>query len=657
MAKGVNPIEQHVEKAVVGIAGLLFVFVVYSYVISTPVTVSVAGKTLSPGELDRELGAIAAQVATGYQQARFTPPQTGNGGDNITGPVEEIHKAQQALEAAPKQIVSPVAWAPEFEAPEGTIDGVIGSRHALATVKAPVIDGVYTGVTQAGLVDEPLVVSTTPAMGMDRSGRGVPATTAAAEGKDVVWAFVSANFDMQAQYDVFTQAGYTREQANAMLFMDVQAQRQVVYPDGSTGPWEDVQPYRTARVNYPSQITIRQDGTVGYGDDDAMRALFANLQQAQEQILYPLPEILGGDPFTPYGIPTPVEETQMVPGQVMRPAPMMRRPSRGASVSRSRGRSGGSMDRGAGGMDRGAGGMDRGGVAPRAGGFSSGGGGAEQRLQAVRALQEARKARDEKRYEDALQLLSQAQGVMGLETQVAQLEQEILQLYEQQQEEQTKRQAEEASFQARNAELWVYDMQAPAGRTCRYRTRVVLFNVFAHPDIDRNELKDPQAGAQVAMVGEWSEPSEPITIADSRYFFFVGSQADKRVASVDVFRFQQGRWFKDTLRNLSIGDAIGEVRPTSTPSGRVDVDYRTGIVVVDIGTDPSVAYGTDTKGSSLRMRQSSSPMLVSMDTDGTIRQRWSVVDRRCPMYKELQVKVEEAAAQPVAASSIDLPRR
>ena len=40
---------------------------------------------------------------------------------------------------------------------------------------------------------------------------------------------------MQEQYEIFRQNGYSREQANLILFLDIQAQRQRVYPDGSTG--------------------------------------------------------------------------------------------------------------------------------------------------------------------------------------------------------------------------------------------------------------------------------------------------------------------------------------------------------------------------------------------------------------------------------------
>jgi hypothetical protein len=186
---------------------------------------------------------------------------------------------------------------------------------------------------------------------------------------------------------------------------------------------------------------------------------------------------------------------------------------------------------------------------------------------------------------------------------------------------------------------------------------VLLLNVYAHPDSDRiNELKSPQDGSQVALVGAWSAPSAPITLADSRYFFFTGGAADKEMASIDVFRFQQGRWFKDIQRNVGIGDTIGDVKPVNVGGSRIDVDYRTNFVVVDIGTDQSATVGSD-KGSKVGIKRQQSSILVSMDADGTIQSRWAAIDRLCPLYKELEAKVKVAVETPLPlAAATGLPR-
>jgi hypothetical protein len=271
-------------------------------------------------------------------------------------------------------------------------------------------------------------------------------------------------------------------------------------------------------------------------------------------------------------------------------------------------------------------------------------------LAATQTLQQAKKAYDERRYVEAKRLLEGIQGVISVQRQATDLLQKVNADYTKWQEEETKLAARKANEEARNAEIWIYDMQAPAGKTYRYRARVLLLNVFAYPDTDRlGELKDPKLGSQVALVGAWSAPSDPITLADSRHFFFTAGTPEKELASVDVFRFQQGRWFKDTLRNLAIGDSIGDVKSANTATGRIEVDYRTGYVVVDVGNDPTATIGSD-KSAKIGIQKRSSAVLISMDGDGAIEPRWATIDKGCTLYKELDAKVK-AAAESLASTA------
>ena len=641
MAKqGINPIEQHVEKIVAGVAALFLVFIVYSYVVSTPVTVRVGNQVVSPSELDRELRRAAEDTATRYRQARFDPPPPTQ--DASASALEDIRRATADLEKVPPTMASPVCWWPELAKPD-EIGPDAGSKHGLAKVGAPVITGVFSGVTYAALVSQPEILGTS-------KSAGNPALPPATTNQDVVWAFLRLNFDMQEQYDIFRQDNYTREEANLSLqcIMEVQAQRQRVYPDGSTGPWEDIQPYKTVQVVYPQTVTVNEDGSLARGDEEPMRILFDAVTQAQQRILYPLPQIIGGDPFTPYGIPTLLAESAATPGTAtptVRPAPVRQPPSRAPRSAR-----GGSERPSSGGFESDAsrGGREVGGrerTTRRTGFGGAGSVDKEALVQANQALMEARRAYEAGRYAEALQLLERARNVPALQRQVSELDVKITADYTKWKEKEAKDLADKASEEARNAELWVYDMQAPAGKTCRYRARLVLFNVFAHPNSERLlALKNPQDGGKVALVGEWSAPSEPITLANSRHFFFVSSQPDKETATVDVFRFQQGRWYKDTIRNLAVGDAIGELKPLA--GGQVTVDYRTGYVVVDIGTDPAAVVGSDNKGAKISIRRTSSPVLVSMDADGVIEQRWAAVDRADPLSKELDIKFKWAGEAP-----------
>lgn len=649
MAKrGTNPVEEHVEKIVVGLSVLLFAFVVYSYVIVTPVTVSLNGQTVTPGELDRKLGEVAQTVADVYKSATWTKPT--DSGQSAGQALDDLKKAWDVLNLPPPRMANPTCWWPEITKPEDSIR--MPAKHGLAPIGAPTVSGVFSGVTQANLVSQPAPL---PDPSVASPAAAVPAAMIT---QDVVWAFLRLNFDMQQQYEIFRQNNYTREQANLILIMEIQAQRQRVYPDGSTGSWEDVKSYKTVQVSYPQAVTVQEDGTLSHTDDQATRSLFGGLMLVEQNILYPLPRILGGDPFTPYGIPTPIVESASGPGQgapaIVRPMPT-RQPVGRAPRGGSRGGEGSS--RGGEGPSRGGNeSVTRGG--PEGGAPRSAGPTIDKQALATanQALQQARKAFNERRYVEAKQALESVRGIPGLRSQVAELEQQINAAYTKWQETEASAAARKASEEARNAELWVYDMQAPAGKTYRYRARLVVFNVFAHPDSDRiNELKNPQDGGRIALVGEWSAPSDPIPLADFHYFFFTGAASDKEAANVDIFRFQQGRWFKDIVRGLAIGDAIGNLKQANTGAGPVDVDYRTGCVVVDIGTDNSATVGTDTKGVKLAIKRQPSQLLVCMDAEGAIEPRWVAIDRTSALYKDLDAKVK-AAVEPLAPTASGTPR-
>ncbi len=175
-----------------------------------------------------------------------------------------------------------------------------------------------------------------------------------------------------------------------------------------------------------------------------------------------------------------------------------------------------------------------------------------------------------------------------------------------------------------------------------------MFNVFSHPDIDRNELKNPQDGGRVMLTGAWSEPSQPITIASPTRLFLTGTSLTGDTATVEVFRFLQGLWYSETV-HVGPGDAIGDLKPGDARTGRPEIDFRTGYTIVDIGVDPAAVVETDTSGDGLKLRKSTSAILVYMDNDGSLHQRWASRDRLCQIKKELEYKVKMTRDQQAAA--------
>lgn len=672
MAKqGINPIEQHVEKIVLGVSALLFLFVVFSYVISTPVTVAMKGQTISPYDLDRQLGEVADSVARAYKGAVFTPSTPAGGEGGTEKALDELKTSVGLLDKMPTTMVSPVAWWPEMPKVESKI-GPEGA-HGVPAINTPVVSEVNTGVTNAVLMARPIDGMNDPAGLAASLAPGQARTASGGLGQDSAWAFLKLSFDMQQQYEIFRQNGYSREQANIILFTDIQVQRQRVRPDGSTGAWEDITPYKVVSfASAPTKVAITPEGAVDKMDAQRVQQLFRNLTDTQTLLLFPLPQFVGGDPFPP----------SLTDG-VLKPVAVEAKPARpvaGAaestarSVVRSPSRSSGMRGPGGGGRaeePRAAGGGSGRISGARPSGHAAGGRGEDPSHggvtrgpapagapgrsgvdpAAVQAMSKAEQAYKQKLYTEAERYLEEARVAGAAQNPLfPKLQQKITAALEAWRAKEANDRQRDQDKSNRNVDIWIYDFQAQPGKTYRYRSRVGIFNVFSHPDIERTELKNAQDGAQVILTSDWSEPSQPVTIASPLRFFLTGVSSTGDSATVELFRFLQGQWFSQTA-HVGSGEFIGDIKPKDTKNNRPEVDFRTGYTVVDIGLDPRAIVEATADADTVKVRPASSPVLVYMDDDGTIQQRWSSRDGRCQLKKELEYKVKQSAdtaASPVA---------
>ena len=133
--------------------------------------------------------------------------------------------------------------------------------------------------------------------------------------------------------------------------------------------------------------------------------------------------------------------------------------------------------------------------------------------------------------------------------------------------------------------VWFHDDTVEAGKTYQYRMRVKLWNRY----VGRTRAVKNAEDAKVPVVlGEWSFPSDPITVTPSTYFFLSGGQPNENSASVDVWKWRKGFWKKQRF-DVTIGDVIGEVRNIKTgeystegEEVAADVDFTTGAAVLDL---------------------------------------------------------------------------
>ncbi len=144
--------------------------------------------------------------------------------------------------------------------------------------------------------------------------------------------------------------------------------------------------------------------------------------------------------------------------------------------------------------------------------------------------------------------------------------------------------------------IWAHDIEIEPGKTYRYRFTVKVYNPFF---ARRLNLIEEQYGLAddftiASQASEWTEAIE--ARPPSRFFVASAQPADssRRVGrlglgqtSVDVFRFHNGRWWRERF-SVEPGERIGEPR-TPRRSGQAltaePIDFGTDWFVVDVVED------------------------------------------------------------------------
>ncbi len=215
--------------------------------------------------------------------------------------------------------------------------------------------------------------------------------------------------------------------------------------------------------------------------------------------------------------------------------------------------------------------------------------------------------------------------------------------------------------------LWAHDASVVPGVVYRYQMRLGFFNPIA--GTDRFLPEDIAYKNKIIL---WSDflpgnaKEQKFVQIDKRVLFFprTASSGDKVLATVDVFRQHDGKWYQRPYTVIP-GSTIGGIDPplekntqrrtTSTPvapnrnslgmrsrmpgraPGRTTtytnpiaaaepekIDFRTGVTIIDI-TPKTVHWYSS--GSSNSLNQQTTPDLVYRDVDGYVKR--VPVDNRC----------------------------
>jgi hypothetical protein len=130
-----------------------------------------------------------------------------------------------------------------------------------------------------------------------------------------------------------------------------------------------------------------------------------------------------------------------------------------------------------------------------------------------------------------------------------------------------------------SVQLWSHDVGVQPGATYRYRARVVVNNPLFRkgPVLDEQDAALQAAAVQPFARAEWSDWSEPVVVGATEYYFVTHADADGSLtggrsgATVEVFKMFYGFYRKSTL-SLTPGDPIeASIR---IPDGLFTIDTR-----------------------------------------------------------------------------------
>jgi hypothetical protein len=136
--------------------------------------------------------------------------------------------------------------------------------------------------------------------------------------------------------------------------------------------------------------------------------------------------------------------------------------------------------------------------------------------------------------------------------------------------------------------FWAHDDTVEPGKSYRYRIRLGVFNPIA--GTNKFKEQDEDLKDQIVLWSEFSEIDEVVKVPETLYFFPRDVQESAEVVTINVARYSLGQWYSKDFA-VKPGEVIGkvaELEPAEKERGFVVtsvpeiIDYSTGAVLVDV---------------------------------------------------------------------------
>jgi len=641
-------LETHVEKGLLGLAALFMLFMLWMYMLNSPNTATYNAQELGPRELmdsikqdaDRLDAAVQGAKPKDLEEEHFSEKLRQQFAQGIFGEDQQEGLAVSAqlprVAAFGRPIVVPGLAESEGAESSGAV--------VLATPLRPSQPKLRTG--RSLVIDAQLRIESEEAA---ESAAAPPSEQP--KSKETAWVTIASYFNKKAQYDEMIKAGYANYRANAYV-VSQDVQRQEVLSTGEYSEWEDVAAGKAMpKCDLPEPQF--DDETKQLINKDEIRQAFALVKNNQDVLMQPpFYMVEAGDfwmapPLAGHEDEEDEEDEEIEDDSDRRRGGNVstgRRSGRTGRAGRSSGRTGRS---GRSGRSSGA---ASGGRSPGAA-KSPGDSDREERKQIRDDLKETRKLLGKKEYEEARRLAeliinnrAASEGNKRESRELLKIAERWIDILAAREGGGGRSRSSGIAERIVNPEteepaVWFHDDNVEAGKTYRYRMRVKLWNRY----VGRVRAVKNQEQAQQSIVnGEWSYPSDPITVTPSTYFF-LSSCKQPDSASFDVWKWRKGRWLKQRF-DISVGDVIGGSERMKTgeydeegAEVEAEIDFHTGAVVLDMRFDEPVRDRWPRKDGAFVYRDKDSMVLTYLDpADGRIKERLLLYDSVDPKNKELK---------------------
>ncbi len=607
----VNPIERHLEKGILGLAGMILIVAIARYLVTTPNQLELGGERSTPGNIDAKVAEKAREVAG-------------------------------RLRSAPPKATTPDALFAEFA---GSLKPVEASPLPLAVALGPEVPLLDKAGPTAG--QAALVAVQQPAKPIVSQGRATLVLTSPSGSPQNIatdWSTVSAVFDIRAQRELLRREyGPLHDE---LVFGPPQLQRRMRRPDGSWSDqdWADVAAWPGIKPPKEPAVPLLDEGGKLVVDKETLKVLdnyVTELRRMQLDIIRPMPPEMARPTrwilpvITSYRDVLKQDDEYLFPNEAPAADPADRYGLSGEPVKKR----------------------------PESEHLTP-----AQMI--ARTLQEGQQllesAKTTRAVNEAIKAQNKAADVILDRTATP---------ADKDKADKLKKDAEQVERDIRRAELagkpvqptgpagqaapavskrperlptqqlWLHDAAVDSlknGATYQYRSRFRIFNVLAGAPAKFN---NPHDAAVVLSPSEWSEPSDPVNIERSSQFFVTGENPKNQEISVEFFQWFAGVWVKPTSRiKAAIGQSLRDKQRIDAPRiddptqlDKPEVEFAADAAVVDVDFERAVRerkVGTPPKGVKFAAAPPSTSVVL-VDSEGRLQERFVLLDKNHPEKREL----------------------